>query len=164
MERPDHDSAPRSALFVTEGDFLDDSVESAGHGSLFRALVDLGVTCHVACRFLGRSDQEPEPGPWLAARGWQAEDGPGEGVLRVTADGLPVTLSHGSSTKPHAPDDAERAGFLRLVTDALGRGRPEVVLARSGPSLGAVLDAARSRGVAAVAQPDGTPRDPAPFR
>jgi glycosyltransferase involved in cell wall biosynthesis len=165
MERPDHDSAPGSALFITEGNFLDDSFESGGHRALFRALSDLGMTVRVVCRFLVPGDQETEPGPWLAARGWKIEGGPGGAGLRVTADGLPVTLFHGSSTKPHAPDDAERAAFLRLVTDSLGRGRPDVAMARSGPALDAVLDAARSRGVATVAlQPDGTPRDPAPFR
>src|SRR5262249_12318999 len=149
------------ALFVTEGNFLDDSVESGGHRALLRALAGLGVTCPVVCRFLAPGDQETEPGPWLAARGWKTEDGPG----RVTADGVPVALVPGSPPKPHPPDDAERAAFVRLVGDALGRERPDVVVARSGPSLAEVMGAARSRGVATVAlQPDGTPRDPAPFR
>jgi hypothetical protein len=165
MEASDQDYGQCNTLFVTEGNFLDDSVESGAHRELFRALAGLGMPCQVVCRFLVWGEQETEPGPWLGQRGWKLETVSGRGdapwfalpseesrtALRVMVHGVPVTLFRGSSTKLHVPDDAERAAFLRLVGAALDGRRPQVVVARSGPCLADVLAAARARHSATVA-------------
>ncbi len=155
-------------LLVVETNVLDDSPEAGGLRELCGALAGLGMPCEVVCRFLVPGEQETEPGPWLAGHGWVADaDPPGASsgaALWGRADGLPVTLFRGASTKPHAPDGAERAAFLRLVGAALDDS-PDVVLAAPGPCAADVLAAARARGLATAAlQPDATPRDPAPFR
>jgi hypothetical protein len=166
-------------LFVSDGNFLEDSFEATAYRELCRALAGQGVPCEVVCRFVTAGEQEIAPGVWLADRGLTpgADPGPGEPVgfrlppelrdttLRVSAPGVPVTLFVGPSTKPHVPDDAEQAAFLNLVTAALDRGGAEVVLVRSGPCLADVLAAAHSRQRATVAlQPDSTPREADPFR
>jgi hypothetical protein len=175
-EAVDHERAPGKTLFVTEANWLDDSPEAGAHRELCRALAGLGMRCEVVCRFVVPGDQETVPGPWLADHGWTVAADPGapeatalpagqgRAALRVTADGVPVTLFCGPSTKPHAPDDTERAAFLRLVGTALA-GSPDVVVAPTGPCSADVLAAARARGLRTVAlQPDATPRDPGPFR
>jgi Glycosyl transferases group 1/Methyltransferase domain len=168
-----------STLFVTDGNFLGDSVEANAHRAMLGALAGHGSRCEVVCRFLVPDEEAAEPGPWLAERQWSldATAGPGEAppelfpegqggaVLYVTTHGVPVTLFQGSSTKPHDPDADERGRFLRLVGAALDGRRPDVVVVSSGPCLADVLAAARARDIATVAlQADCTPRDPAPFR
>jgi predicted O-methyltransferase YrrM len=181
-EKPEGANGPQAArdresklcdtLFVSDDNLLGDSAEAAAHRHLAGALADLGPRCEAVCRFVVPGEEETEVDPWLSARKWALDAAPagGEGgtdaaVLKVTTRGVPVTLLRGSSTKPHNPDDTERAAFLRLVSAALDRRRPDIVVAASGPSLADVLAAARARDIATVAlQGDCTPRDPAPFR
>jgi hypothetical protein len=179
MAHPDTDRAPCNLLFITDANFLDDSVESAGQRELFRALAGLGVPCEVVCRFLVPGADETDPGPWLAERGWtieptsesrppteppHPEEAPAS-VLRVHANGVAVTLIQTSSTRPHFLEGPERAAFLHRVEAHLNGRRPDVVLARSGPCLADVLAAAHGRSLATAALlPDCAPRDPAPFQ
>src|SRR5947209_17533517 len=121
----DRDFAPCNLLFVADSNVLEDSIEAAVHRELCRALAGLGMSCRVVCRFLVPGEQETDPRPWLAERRWTLEaswfpgaPGPGGDGLRVTAGGVPVTLLQGPSTRPHVPDDAERAAFLRLAEAA----------------------------------------------
>jgi predicted O-methyltransferase YrrM len=169
----DPDQVPYKCLFITDGNLLDDSAEAGAHRELFRALAGLGLACEVYCRFLVPGEVETEPKQWLPERGWTVADAPEPGAsasgqsrapLRMIVGDVPVTLFCGPSTKPHPPDDAERAAFLRLVEGALA-GNPDVVLAPPGPCSADVFAAARARGARTVLlQPDGRPRDPAPFR
>jgi predicted O-methyltransferase YrrM len=177
MEPSHQDHALCNTLFVTDANFLDDTPEAGGQRELFRALAGLGMPCEVVCRFVVPGEHETEPAAWLAERGWSpdaspdpattgppAAGKPGGTIWRVHIDGVGVTLFHGPSSKPHVPDDAERAAFLGVVGAACDRRPPQVVVVRSGPCLAAVLAAARARGAATVAlQTDCTPRDPAPF-
>jgi predicted O-methyltransferase YrrM len=157
-----------STLFVTEGNVLDDSVESLSQRELFQSLYALGMPCEIVGWFCVPGDQETRPGPWLAKRGWTAEAGRKRNdrfLSRVRAGDAPVTLFHGASTKPHVFDDAERAAFLKIVGDSLDRRRPDVVVARAGTCVADVLAAARQRGIATAALlPDVVPRDPSPLR
>jgi predicted O-methyltransferase YrrM len=171
--QPAHDRESKlcDTLFVSEENFLGDPVEAVAYRQLAGALADLGPRCEVICRFVIPGEEEADVGAWLAARKWAPDAPPAGGdeadgvALKVTTHGVPVTLLRGSSTKPHNPDDAERAAFLRLVSAALDRRRPDVVVATPGPCLADVLAAARARDIATVAlQPDCAPRNPAPFR
>jgi hypothetical protein len=181
-ERPEAASSPQPAgdagpklcdtLFVSDDNFLGDSVEAVAYRQLAAALAALGPRCEVVCRFVVPGEEETDVGPWLAEREWPPDAPAGRGgegaapsTLNVTTHGVPVTLLRGASTKPHSPDDSERAEFLRLVSAALDRRRPDVVVATAGPSLADVLAAARARDIATVVlQPDCTPRNPASFR
>jgi hypothetical protein len=171
MEPADQKLPPCNILFVTEENILEDSVEACGQRELFRALGSLGMPCQVICRFHVAGEEQTEPGPWLAERGWDVE-GPASpsipeeerAILRVTAHGMAVTLLRGASTKAHAPDDVERTAFVHLVESALDLRHADIVVVRSGACLSSVLAAAHARNIAAVAlQPDCTPRDPALF-
>jgi hypothetical protein len=170
MEHAHYDYALCPTLFVTDTNFLDDTPEAGGQRELFRTLVGLGMPCEVVCRLIVPDEDEAEPAAWLAERGWEPEGLPDAGATggttwRVPCGEVGVTLVCGPSTKPHVPDEAEQATFLRAVGAACGRRPPRVVVVRSGPCLAGVLAAARARGAATVAlQPDCTPRGPAPFQ
>jgi predicted O-methyltransferase YrrM len=158
-------------LFVTDTNLLDDSVESAGYLALLRAISGLGLPGEAVCRFIVPAEQDTEPAAWLTARGWHLEAAPGGGEaarpagLRVNADGLDVRVFLGPTAQTHAPDEAEQAAFLGQVAEAVKAHHPDVVVARSGPSMPAVLDAARGRQIATVClQPDCAPRDQSAFR
>ncbi len=161
-------------LLVTVTNLFDDSPESVADRELLRALMALGMPCEAIGRFVVPGDHETELPAWLAARGWaDAAETAGFPVpenvkasaIRADAKGVPVTLHRAATTRPHAPDDAERASFLALVEAALSRNHPAVVMARYGPWMADVLAAARARGVATVAfHPDCTSLDPAEFR
>src|SRR4051794_6156880 len=86
-------------------------------------------------------------------------------LLTRTADGVPVSLLRGPSTRRHEPDDAERQAVLFLLDAAIERSRPEILLANDvGPLSAEVLGRARARGLATVLRVgDGTARDPLPF-
>jgi hypothetical protein len=160
----DHEARLGGVLYVADGNVLGDTAEAAAQREMLRALGAEGFRCEAVGRFIVPGEEETEAGPWLAERGWAA-DGTEEGVLRVAAHGVPVTMLHGASVRPHDPDEAERATMLRLVGSALDRHRPGVVLATPGPCLVEVLAAARARDVAtAVLQPDCAPRDVAPYQ
>jgi hypothetical protein len=160
-------------LFVTVANLLDDSADSAADRELLSALGGLGLPLEAVGRFVVLADAETDPGPWLAERGW-ADAGPDGfplpenldgGVVRADAKGVPVTLYRGLTTRPHAPDDAERADFLRLIEAAIVGGHPAVVMTRPGPWAADVMAAARSRGIGTVAiQPHCTPHAAALLR
>jgi hypothetical protein len=59
------EEGPCSALFVTDGPFLDDAPEPAGLRALFRALPARNVHCRVVCRFLVPGELETDPRAWL---------------------------------------------------------------------------------------------------
>lgn len=173
LEEPDYGRC--RILFVTDGNGLDDSVESASHRELLRGLAGLGMPCGIISRLLIPGEGEIEPHSWLAAHGWTPQgsadpESPGpnedkEAVLRGTVQDVSVVLLRGPSLQPHPPDDAERAALLRLVTVALDRQRPQVVIVRSGPCLAEVLALAHSRSICTVAyQPDCAVHDAAPFQ
>jgi hypothetical protein len=172
MAVSDPNSAACKVLFVTDGNILDDSFESRSQRALFRALLELGMQCEVLCRFLTLEDSEREPGEWLAERGWRSEPAKSPhnkkgdaNPITVVADGLPVTLLRGVSTKPHEPNEEERAAFLQVATAQLGRSRPDVVVVRSGLCLADVLAVAQVRSIASVAwHPDSRVRDATPLR
>jgi hypothetical protein len=179
-EKPEGDTSARMGrerepelcdlLFVTDDNYLGDLVGAAAYRQLVSAIAGAGARCEVVCRFVVPEENETEAGPWLEARKWSltGEPTPGEGGLAglsVSAHGVPVTLLRGSSTKPHLPDEAERAAFLQAVGAALDQRRPDILVATAGPCLGDVLAAAHARDVATVAlQPDCTPRNASPFR
>ncbi len=172
MAASDPNSASCKVLFVTDGNILDDSFESRSQRAVFRALLDLGMQCEVLCRFLTLEDSEREPGEWLAERGWRPEPAKSPrskkgdaNPITVVADGLPVTLLRGASTKRHEPNEEERSAFLQLATVQLSRCRPDVVVVRSGLCLADVLAAAQVRSIASVAwHPDSRLRDATPLR
>src|SRR5262249_28058159 len=84
----------------------------------------------------------------LDARGMRADSPP---HLRLTVGGVPITLHHGPTTRPHEPDDAERSEFLRLFEATLERFRPDVLVGYGGSPLPAeVFARARARGVATI--------------
>jgi hypothetical protein len=169
MRQPDQDQAVCKVLFVSEVNLLDDSVEASGQRELLRSLSALGLSCEAVTRFLVAADEETEPGPWLAEQGWALDQAPfeelGASALAVTDKDVSITLLRGPSTRPHAPDDAEQAAFVRLVRAVIDRRRPDVVVVRSGPSLAAVLAIVRARHLATVAlEPDCTVRSAEPYR
>src|SRR5262249_24839582 len=134
MAHPAPERPRCTALFVTDTNFLEDSVEDAGRRELFRALLGLGVSCEVFCRLTLPAEQ-PDPGLWLVEHGGEAEAASDPGTPpRVHADGVPVTLVRGPATSAPAPRE-EPAAFLAVVESALRRQRPDVVLVRSGPCL-----------------------------
>ena len=172
MASSDPNSASCNVLFVTDGNILDDSFESRSQRALFRALLDLGMQCEVLCRFLTLEDSETEASEWLAERGWLPEpaksprrdEGNGN-PMSVAADGLPVTLLRGASTKQHELNEEERSAFVQLAAAQLGRCRPDVVVVRSGLCLADVLAAAQARSIPSVVwQPDSRVRDATPLR
>lgn len=172
MASSDPNFASCKVLFVTEGNYLDDSFASRGQRTLFRALRDLGMSCEILCRFLTMEDTEMEAGPWLEERGWRME--PVKGTrqdqgnfkqISVKVDGLPVTLLHGASTKQHEPNEEERSAFVRLAAAQLARYRPDVMVVHSGPCLADILSIAQARSIASVAwQPDSRVNDATPLR
>lgn len=172
MASSDPSSASCKVLFVTDGNILEDSFESRSQRALFRALLDLGIQCEVVCRFLTLEDSEKEAGEWLQERGWRLESAKDSrrnkgdaNPLSVAADGLPVTLLRGASTKQHEPNEEERSAFLHQATVQLGRFRPDVVVVRSGLCLAGVLAAAQARSIASVAwQSDSRVCDAAPLK
>src|SRR5262249_42390296 len=138
MAHPDPDRPRCTALFVTDANFLEDSVEDAGRRELLRALLGLGVSCEVVCRLTLPAEQ-PDPGPGLAEHGWEAEAASDPGAPpQVHAHGVLVTLVPGPATGAQAPSEAP-AALLGVVESALQRQSPDVVLVRSGPCLADVL-------------------------
>jgi hypothetical protein len=173
MEQRAPHFAPCKTLLVTMTNLLDDSAESRADRELLEALVGLGFSCEAVGRFVVPSDHETDPRSWLAERGWEDTDTPGfprtgdltGSSVRAGANGAPVTLYRGATTRPHSPDDAERGAFLQLIGAALRGGHPDVVMVRSGLWMAEILAAARAREIAAVVlQSDCTPRHPAPFQ
>src|SRR5262249_33261272 len=144
----DRESKLCDTLFVSEENFLGDPVEAVAYRQLAGALAGLGPRCEVICRFVIPGEEEADVDRWLSARKWAPDAAPaggeaegGAAVLKVTTHGVPMTLLRGSSTKPHNPDDAERAAFLGVVSAALDRRRPDVVVATPGACLADVLAA-----------------------
>jgi hypothetical protein len=174
-EKPDSASGPRTArdpaepelcsmLFVSDDNLLGDLVGAAAHRQTVSALAALGARCEAVCRFIVPEEGETEVGPWLEARKWSADSDANAPTFHVSAHGIPVTLLRGSSTRPHVPDDGERAALLQALETALDERRPDVVVAAAGPGLSDVLAAAHARDIATVAlQPDCMPREAAPF-
>jgi hypothetical protein len=163
------DLAACKTLLITATNVLDGSPESAADRELFGALTALGLPCEMVGRFVVPAESETDPGFWLAAQGWVNGDPPAantsDTVVRAEVAGVPVSLFRGPTTRPHAPDEAERSAFLQLVESTLTRFHPAVVMVRPGPCAADALAAARARGCATVAlQPDCTPLDTSAFR
>jgi hypothetical protein len=151
-------------LWITSTNLLDDAVESGGDRELLRSLAGLGLRCEAVGRFTVVSDGDVDPAGWLAERNWEADELT-DSIVRVDVDGVPVTLHRGQSTRPHSPDEAETATFVRLAESAMDRVRPAVVLVRPSPWRSVVMAAASDRGIAAVAlQPTFSVRDPTELR
>src|SRR5262245_33075437 len=174
-------AAPRlglRALFVSETNLLDGSVEAVSTRAMLSALTAHDMPCEAVSRLIVPGDDEVSPDAWLAQLGWPPShneqsvsgdhaDSPKSGRLlsQVKVHGVPIRLWCGKSTKAHDPDADERAAFVRAVAAALDEQRPDLVLAGPGPCLGDVLAAARARNISTVVlQPDCTPRARAVFQ
>ena len=67
--------------------------------------------------------------------------------FRATVSGIPVTVQHWQTTRPHEPGAVEHAGFLRLLDLTFDRFRPDVVHIATEATLGlSVLRHAARRG------------------
>ncbi len=158
-------------LLASDANLLDDALESRSDRELLRVLAATGAACEAVGRLIVHADQDIDGRHWLEDHGWPLSK---EGfplpedyteAIRARADGVPITLFRGASTRPHVLDDAERRRMLQLVELAMDRGHPAVVVARPGPILAEILAAARLRGMATVAlQPDCLVKDPGQYR
>src|SRR5262249_54430597 len=137
-------------LWIANTNLLDDAVESGADRELLRSLAELDLRCEAVGRFTVVAEGETDLAGWFAERKWEADELT-DSIVRVDAGGVPATLPRGQPTRPHPPDEAETAAFVRLAESAMDRVRPVVVLVRPGPWRSAVLAAAGDRGIAAVA-------------
>jgi glycosyltransferase involved in cell wall biosynthesis len=109
--------------------------------------------------------QDVDPDAWLSARGlpfevcggtsWSLDarglraDVPPH--YRLTLGDVPVTLYRSPVARPHTPDDAECAEFLRLYEATLDRFRPDVLVNYGGDAPAhEIRSRARARGIAVV--------------
>jgi hypothetical protein len=158
-----------STLLVTDANLLDERSEIAGLRTIFRRLKDVGCPCEVIGRFVVAANDEIDPDVWLAQRGWKllgANDFESDlVVLRIDAEGVPVLLLLGSTTRPHTPDEAELAALPKIAAAGLDGQSRDVLMTSAGPLMAELLAIGRGRGVVTVAlQPNCTPRDGAAFR
>lgn len=95
--------------------------------------------------------------PWMEEQGWDLSAGRGpEGrvTYRTRARGVPVTLLECPATRPHAPDEAERAAFMQHFQEIMDRFRPDVVVTSGGDTLSVeARRRARTGGALAVFTP-----------
>ena len=106
-----------------------------------------------------------DPAEWLSARGYVFQrmggaSGPADGARApmgepvrfvLESNDVPVTLHHGTTTRTHASDDVERAGFLHLFKGTLDRFRPDVLINFGGDRLAhEIRSMARGRGIVVV--------------
>jgi|GEM_PF-751069 len=158
-------------LLVTVTNLLDGSAESTADRELLIALTQLGLSCKAVGRFVVPAEQETDPSSWLAERGWRNiadSSSPADlarPTVRAEVQDVSITLYSGPTTKPHAPDDAERVEFLQLFDALLSTGHPDVVMVRPGLWTAELLAAARARDVVTIVlQPDCALREPGQFR
>jgi len=156
---------PRVA-FVAHACYLDATNGAAVASlALMQALTARRVAVEVFSGVMLDLDCEVEPARWLAERGLAAEEfGRGDRTTaafglpadlpphcRLVADGVPVTIHHSPSTRPHDPDEAECGEFLRLLDSLLDRFRPDILIGYGGNSIArATFARARRRGIATV--------------
>ncbi|MBX6313351.1 MAG: hypothetical protein IRY99_10620 [Isosphaeraceae bacterium] len=130
-----------------------------------QALARHGFAVEVLCGARFDLDQEIDLAAWLAERGhafemvqgtsWTAD---ARGVrsdipphFRLEVRGVPITLHHSPTTRPHQPEGSEHEQFLALFHATLDRFRPEILVTYGGSRLArAVLAHARAQGLATV--------------
>jgi hypothetical protein len=92
---------------------------------------------------------DADPVSWFAQRGWHIEKVSDRSWsfgtirlgtvipphLRLTANGVPVTLHRGPTTRHRPPDDAESWEYLRLFESIMDRFRHDIVLGYGGDGL-----------------------------
>src|SRR5579872_170048 len=123
-------------LLITDTNLLDNTFEARSDRAMLRALAATGVVCEAIGRWAIYSDKEIEPATWLDERGWEKGKGgfaiPEEFIdaIRASDGNVPITQFRGSSTRPHALDEAEKKRFLRLIELALDRVHCAVTVVR----------------------------------
>ncbi len=137
-------------FFVSRFCYLDDSNGAAiSSREMIEALARHGFAVEVLSTTALDLDIEVNPAAYFAERGWSLDDiasqslsfsalgidGEAPPHLRLTAHGVPVTLLQSATTRFHAPDEAERRGFLRLFDTIMDRFQPDVVLGYGGDPL-----------------------------
>jgi len=130
---------------------------------MMQALARRGFAVEVLSGAMLDLDRELEPGHRLRQ---QAPEDRGEAVFsagtsgvrahapphsRRNDRGVPITLHHGPTTRPHHPDVLETAEFLELFEATYDRFRPDILVGYGGSRIAAETFArARSRGVVTV--------------
>jgi len=149
-------------MFVTHACYLDDSNgASVASRAMMQALARRGFAVEVLSGAMLDLDRELDSGHWLRQ---DAPEDRGEAVVsagsggvrahgsphsRRTDRGVPITLYHGTNTRPHHPDALETAEFLELFEATYDRFRPDVLVGYGGSRIATETFArARRRGVA----------------
>jgi len=156
----------RRVLLTTHSCYLDDSNGAAvASRALMQTLERRGFAVEVLSGTMLDLAQDVDLAAWLGVRGFSFQSYGGtswsvdaSGIrpeqprhYRLNARGVPVTLHHGATTRPHAPDSVERAEFLHLFEAVLDRFRPDVLINYGGDLLAhEIRSRARARGVSIV--------------
>ncbi len=130
-----------------------------------QALARRGFAVEVLCGSMLDLREEVEPSAWLRSQGLDFQEVAGgpltidvSGVwtvepahYRLSARGVPVTMHHGPTSKPHQPDAAECREFLALFERVVSRFQPDVIVGYGGNWLAREMFArAKARKLATV--------------
>lgn len=156
----------KRVLFVSRHCYLDDSNGAAvSSRDLMQTIASAGYPVEVLSSITLDLATQANPVGWFAGRGWDIEGvsnhafAAGSAGIRLTvpahislhANGIPVTLSCGNSTRSHEPDDLEIGEFLQLFRGIAGRNRPDIVMGYGGDILqGLVFRLAREMGAETI--------------